>query len=297
MDVTTPPAAPPAEHLATLLPPEVDLDTGAGLRHEAAVPVWYGMVWGRLGRGDLAWAQWDRVRLPALQPWIAAERGRLLRELGDHAAAEALEWPALLAAADPVDQAMLRISLAADAVGRADAATARRRLGGALASLDDAPGSPRRDRQRLRAAWVGVEVALLTGGSSASALATGVAPEVALLPSLTVAGEEPAAPRSHGAAPSTGPRAQTVHYPPAYAAGTCFHRAKGCLFAAVLHRDRRLLAPAAELAPPALAWAVDLALADLAAGDGDVEVAAEARQRGLAARDAIVPPRTTDPIR
>jgi hypothetical protein len=287
---------PPAAHLADLVPPDVDLDTGTGLRHGAAVPVWFGVVWGRLGRGDLAWAQWERVRLPALQPWIAAERGRLLRELGDHAAAEAREWPALLAAEDPVDQAMLRISLAADAVGRADVATASRRLDGALATLDDAPASPRRDRQQLRAAWVGVEVALLAG----------VAPEEALLPRLAATGEASAEAMATGVAtgvtsatgeasatgePSAArPTALRVHYPPAYAAGTRFHRAKGCLFAAVVRRDRRLLVPAAELAPPALAWAVDLALADLAAADGDVEGSARARRRGLAARDAIVPP-------
>ncbi|MFU8841646.1 MAG: hypothetical protein ACNA8R_13145, partial [Nitriliruptoraceae bacterium] len=136
------PPVPPVDALARLLPPEVDLATGAGLRHEAAVPVWYGMVWGRLGRGDLAWAQWDRVRLAVLQPWIAAERGRLLRELGDHRAAAALEWPALAAAEDPVDQVMLRLSLAADAVGLGDLAAARRRLAGAsaqLAVIDDDP--------------------------------------------------------------------------------------------------------------------------------------------------------------
>ena len=103
--------APPAEALARLLPPEVDLARPA--RHASARPVWLGMVWSRLGRADLAWAFWDRVGATPVQPWLAAERGRVLRELGLHGEAERLEWPALAAVEDEVDRAMLHVSLVA----------------------------------------------------------------------------------------------------------------------------------------------------------------------------------------
>jgi hypothetical protein len=223
------------------------------------------MVWGRLGRGDLAWAQWDRVRLAVLQPWIAAERGRLLRELGDHRAAAALEWPALAAAEDPVDQVMLRLSLAADAVGIGDLAAARRRLAGAREQLAALPDGPRRDRQRLRAAWVAVEVALLAGEP----------PPTDLLPRW-----------GSGGPPDPAAMADLV-LPAPYASGTDFHRAKGCLFAGVVAGDRALLHLAARDAPPALRWAVHLALASL--GGSDTEVA-RARAQAEADRARVVPP-------
>lgn len=227
-----PPPIPPAEVLADLLPPDV---TGpAGLRHEAARPVWHGVAWSRLGRADLAWAHWDRVRLPALQPWIAAERGRVLREFGLHARAEAIEWPALLDADDPVDAAMLRISLAADAVGLGDLDRARRRLEAARDAVTALPDGARAARQRLRAAWVGVEVAALGGEPLPTAR-------------LPVWDEATGAPRQ-----------------PADAAyGSRFHAAKGLLFGAIAHEDPRLLDAAADLAPPVIAWAVQLARADL----------------------------------
>jgi hypothetical protein len=280
---TPPPAppVPPAEALARLLPPEVDLATGAGLRHEAAVPVWFGMVWGRLGRGDLAWAQWDRVRLAVLQPWIAAERGRLLRELGDHRAAAALEWPALAAAEDPVDQVMLRLSLAADAVGLGDLAAARRRLAGASEQLETLSDGPRRERQRLRAAWVAVEVALLAGDPAPTALlprwGSVAPPDLAALPGLDALPDLAAQPAPGGA----------LVLPAPYASGTVFHRAKGCLFAGVLARDRTLLHLAARDAPPALRWAVYLALASLGGSDAEV---AHARARAETDRARVVPP-------
>jgi len=284
---TPAPPVPATEALARLLPPEVDLGSGAGLRHEAAVPVWFGVVWGRLGRGDLAWAQWDRVRLAALQPWIAAERGRLLRELGDHRAAAVWEWPALAAAEDPVDQVMLRLSLAADAVGLADLAAARRRLAGAEQQLDELPAGPRRDRQRLRAAWVAIEVALLAGGPAPTELLprwredrpppTGGADRVP-------AGAAPTA--AVPAAAAADPAAAVV-WPAPYASGTAFHRAKGCLFAGVLARDRALLHLAAREAPPALRWAVHLAVASLGGADDEV---ARARDLAAAARAEVVPP-------
>ena len=145
--------APSPDDLARLLPPEVDLARPA--RHASARPVWLGMVWSRLGRGDLAWQFWDRVKARGVQPWLAAERGRVLRELGLHEEAERLEWPALAAAEDPVDRAMLRVSLVADAVGRGDVDGAVRRLEAAREAVADAGRlAPR--RTPAAAAHVGV---------------------------------------------------------------------------------------------------------------------------------------------
>jgi hypothetical protein len=228
----TPPMPPPAEALARLLPP--DVRSSRPWRHEAAAPVWQGVVWGRLGRGDLAWEHLDRVRLPALQPWIAAERGRILRELGLHAAAEALEWPALLTATDPVDIAMLRVSLAADAVGMGDVDRAVRRLSAASDALAELPDDPRSARQRLRGTWVGVEVAWLSGSP----------PSPAGLPCWDATTGAPS-------------------FPPEHAWGSEFHTAKGLLFGGVVHAEPLLLDAAADIAPPVLAWAVQLARADV----------------------------------
>lgn len=245
-----PPPPPPSDALATLLPPDVDLD--AGWRHEAARPVWYGVVWGRLGRGDLAAAHLDRVRLPELQPWVAAERGRLLRELGLHARAEALEFPALVQAADAGDEAMLRISLTADAVGLGDVDRAVRRLEAASDALARCPEGPRAARQRLRYAWVAAEVAFLTGGR----------PTGEGLPKLGEDGE--------------------VVWPADQRWGTTFHAAKGLLFGGVVAGEPRLLDLAAAHAPPVLRWAIELARAD-AGRDGAFEAARRAWR-------AIVPP-------
>ena len=250
------PPPPSADDLAGLLPPEVELPTGVELRRDApaeeVTSVWYGVVWGRLGRGDLAWGWFDRVRVPALGAWLAGERGRLLRELGGHGAAEQLELAALPAAVDPIDAALLGVSLAADAVGRADAGLARQRLTGAQRLLAELPDSPRRDRQLLRAGWVEVEVALLTGA----------APPTHLLPRLRGDGE--------------------LELPAPHRSGSRFHTAKGCLFAGVVRREPELLERAAGLAPPALLWAVHLARASL--GAPGAEAAA------TAARQLVVPP-------
>jgi hypothetical protein len=250
------PPVPPDDALADLLPPDVVLGRGRplGVRHPAAVPVWYGVVWSRLGDASRAWTHFDRVRLPALQPWIAAERGRVLRELGLHADAEALEWQALLRADDAVDAAMLRISLVADAVGAGDLERAQRRLAAARDAVADLADGPRAARQRLRLAWVGVEVAALAGGP------------------LPTAG-----------LPWWDEVAGRPVQPPDAAAGTRFHRAKGLLFAGVATGDHRLLAAAAAQAPPVLAWAVHLARHDLAGEDAALD---DAR----AAWAAIVPP-------
>jgi hypothetical protein len=217
--------------LAALLPPDVDL--AGSLRHEAARPVWIGMVWGRLGRGDLAWAWFDRVGLPELQPWIGAERGRLHRELGRHARAEEIEWRALVRAEDPVDAAMLRVSLAADAVGHGDVQAATSRLHAAREAVVALADGPRAARQRLRLGWVEVEVAWLRGEP----------PPTDVLPVWEEGADAP-------------------RFPPDHAAGSTFHAAKGLLFAGVVRRDLRLLEAAAREAPPALAWAVHRARSD-----------------------------------
>lgn len=241
--------APPAEALARLLPPEVDLARPA--RHASARPVWLGMVWSRLGRGDLAWAFWDRVGATSVQPWLAAERGRVLRELGLHGEAERLEWPALAAVEDEVDRAMLHVSLVADAVGRADVETATRRLAIAREVVLGLPDTPRAARQRLRLTWVGVEVAWLAGAS----------PDPTGLPSVV-----------DGA----------VRMPSDLVHGTEFHRAKALLFGGLVARSLDLLDRAAAMAPPVLAWAVHLARDDHGA-DGALDAARRVRR-------GVVPP-------
>lgn len=191
-----------------------------------------------MGRGDLAWAFWDRVGAAGLRAWVAAERGRVLRELGLHAEAERVEWPALAAAEDPVDRAMLQVSLAADAVGRGDVDTAVRRYGVARAAVAALPDSPRAARQRLRATWVGVEVAW----------ASGDVPSAAGLPRAP----------AHGAPVEPTMPADLAH-------GSAFHRAKALLFGGLVAGSLEMLDLAAADAPPVLAWAVHLARGDLGA--------------------------------
>lgn len=221
------------------------------IRSSGAAAVWNGVVWGRLGRGDRAWEWWDSVDEEHLQPWIAAERGRVLRELGLHVNARELEEAALRETHDLVDMVMLRLSLAADAVGLGEESAARRSLGTAGSLLGELPVDERVQRQRLRRRWVEVEVELL-GGSRPS-------PD-----GLPTAGDN-------------GPV-----FPMDYGAGTDFHRAKGLLFAGVVREDPDLLRRASELAPPALRWAVELARLDT--GDDD------AARRATAAWNQVVPP-------
>lgn len=228
--------APPPDDLARLLPSDVDLSRPD--RHASSRAVWLGIVWSRLGRADLAWSFWDRVGARALQPWLAAERGRVLRELGLHEEAERLEWPALAGAEDPVDAAMLRVSLTADAVGRGDVEGAVRRLEAARDAVGALLDSPRAARQRLRLTWVGVEVAWVTGGR----------PSTAGLPRLRRDGQ--------------------LELPADLRHGSAFHHAKALLFGGLVARSLGLLDRAAEVAPPVLAWAVHLARADAGAPDG-----------------------------
>ncbi len=238
---------PPASAAARLLPPDA---VGVGpLRRD----VWTGVVWSRLGRGDRAWSWWRRAaaalhadldpgsgtEVRHVRAWIAAERGRVLRELGLHAHAEALETPALLAlrarpGTGPVGEAMLLVSLAADAVGRHRTELAGHRLAAAREALTRAGDAPRVARQRLRASWVEVEIAFLRG----------VWPDPDTLPHWDPVGQRPV-------------------LPPDHAHGTDFHTAKGLLFAGVVARDPRLLRAALDLAPPVLGWAVALALEDV----------------------------------
>lgn len=238
---------PPTSAIVRLLPPDVDV---AGTLRRG---IWTGVVWSRLGRGDRAWDWWrwagaalrarggvgSDAERRALRAWIAAERGRVLRELGLHGHAEALEVPALLTlrarpGTDPVGEAMLLVSLAADAVGRGRSELASHRLAAAHELLVRVPNAPRVARQRLRASWVAVEVAFLRG----------VPPDASTLPRWDQDAQRPVLPADH------------VH-------GTDFHAAKGLLFAGVVARDPRILRAALELAPPVLRWAVALALDDV----------------------------------
>lgn len=242
---------PPDEALDELVPVDVPVDP-TDLRHPAELDVWYGHVWSRLGRGDLAWEWWDQVEVEVLGPWVAAERARVLRELGLHAAASWYDELGLSTVHDPVEMVMLRLGLAADALGLGDAEGAAIRFGAADALLRTLPDGPRTARQRLRRSWVAVELSAF----SAAEL------DLDTLPDLDEDGE-----------PS---------FPDDYDSGTRFHRAKGLLFAAIARRDADLLDAAAAAAPPMLLWAVELARADR--GDEGAD------DRAREAWDAIVPP-------
>lgn len=255
----TQPPTPSEDQLARLLPADVPADP-TRQRHPAELDAWYGHVWSRLGRGDYAWAWWDRGdEAEVLRPWVHAERGRVLRELGLYAEAERHDAAGLAIAMDPVDIVMLRLGLTADAVGRGDAEAARLRFQSASPLLDALHDGPRVARQRLRRSWVAVEVAMVTGDEV----------PVDGLPDW----------RS----------GEGVIWPEDYEAGTDFHRAKGLLFAGVARKDAELLDAAAELAPVGMRWAVELARADR--GDD------EALQR---ARDAwarmVMPPGTAEGV-
>ena len=232
---------PPDEALDDLVPLDVPADPTA-LRHPAELDVWYGHVWSRLGRGDLAWAWWDQVEAEVLEPWIAAERGRVLRELGLHAAASWYDELGLSNVYEPVEMVMLRLGLAADAIGLGDSEGARIRFGAADSLLRTLPDGPRAARQRLRRSWVAVELAAFSEEE----------PDLDTLPDLDEDGE-----------PS---------FPDDYRSGTRFHRAKGLLFGGIARRDADLLDAAAAIAPPVLLWAVELARADR--GDPDAEARA-----------------------
>lgn len=222
---------PPDGALGELLPPDV---RGAltDLRHPEAVDVWHGVVWSRLGRADLAWAWWDGVASADLGPWVAAERGRVLRELGLHGPAQRYDRAGLESATDIVDVCMLRLGLTADAVGRGDLDQAQLRLGSVAPLLRTLPDGPRVARQRMRLSWVRVEVAFLAGEE----------PPVDGLPSFS---------------PEGG-----VSFPDDYRHGSVFHAAKGLLFAGIARDEGRLLDAAVDIAPPVLRWAVHLARDD-----------------------------------
>lgn len=232
-------------------------------RGAQAARVWDGVVWSRLGRGDLAWASWDLVDDVELAPWVDAERGRALRELGLHGRAERHDLDGLRRATDPIDETALWIGLTADAVGVGDADTATIRLAAAADALESAPAGPRRDRQRLRLTWVEAEVAALTDDPSmASSVADGPWPWV---------------------------EGDRLRFPPVFDAGTVFHRAKGALFRGTLDADRTMLRAGLVLAPPVLTWAFHLALADLG------EPGAVGRAR-TAWRDVTPPPHVADAV-
>ena len=218
---------------------------------DATAAAWYGVVWGRLGRGDRAFAWWDGCDDPALQPWLLGERGRIVRELGLHTIARGYDEGGLVDATDLTDVVLLRLSLAADAVGEGNESGARRSLGTASSILDELDVDDRVRRQRLRRRWIEVEIALLAGGQ----------------------------PGADGL-PAQGGREPT--FPADYDAGTDFHRAKGLLFAGIAREDEGLLRQASALAPPALRWAAELARLDSGSED--------AAGKAVEAWAQIVPP-------
>ncbi len=218
---------PPAAAVKAFTP----ADVRAKLRHPKAQPVWHGIVWSRLGRCDLAWQWWESCDTTVLQPWILAEQARVLRELGLHLDAEAHDAEGLAMARDEVDAAMLRIGLVADAVGRGDSRLCNQRLGVATHDVENLTESPRAARQRLRLAWVEVEVCQLTNRE----------PMTFNLPASVDDG---------------------IDFPPDFEHGSDFHRAKGLLFGSIARHDPKLLEAAVALAPPMLLWAVHLARAD-----------------------------------
>jgi hypothetical protein len=102
-------------------------------------------------------------------------RASHLRQLGRHAAAEPLDTAALAAATDPEARADALVGLVADAVGRLDLTTARRRLDAARAELAGRVGSRSGGdsewRPQVRLAWVTAEVSLLGGDPAAAVTA------------------------------------------------------------------------------------------------------------------------------
>jgi hypothetical protein len=102
-------------------------------------------------------------------------RASHLRQLGRHAEAEALDSAALAAATDPEARADALVGLVADAVGRLDLTTARRRLDAAGAEwagqVGRRPGDHSGWRPQVRLAWVTAEVALLGGDPAAAVTA------------------------------------------------------------------------------------------------------------------------------
>lgn len=249
MDLLTgAPLPPPAEAVADLVPADLR-DDPTRLRHPEVAELLHGMVWTRLADGPQAWAWFDRVTAPPLLSWVLAEKGRFLRELGLHEAAEALDLEALAIAADLTDVVRARVSLVADAIGRGEFEVARLRLEAVDAILGRTEVTPSLARQRLRRSWVAVEVALVHG--------------------------EP--PPTDGLPHLDGGQ---VWFPPEQAHGTRFHAAKGLLFGFAATGDERLLDLAAADAPPMLAWAVHLARAD-AGGTGALEAAKQSWARVL----------------
>lgn len=222
------PKPPPDDACARLLPPDVP----ESHPHPRAIEVHNGVVWSLLGRCDLAWEWWEACDVDELQPWIMAEQGRVLRELGLHLDAESYDAEGLVLARDPIDAATLRIGLVADAVGRGDSRLCNQRLGVATHDVENLQDGPRTARQRIRLAWVEVEVALLTNREP-------------MLFGLPAAGED-----------------ATIDFPPDFEHGSDFHRAKGLLFGGIARHEPRLLDAALELSPPMLTWAIHLARAD-----------------------------------
>ena len=276
---------PPAPRaLARLLPPDVDAERvrRAGDGSDLVATVWHAIAWSRLGRIDRASDLLDRAvpRDGDERGWVAAERARLLRELGLHDEAHAIETPASNDARDPGVVALLRTGLAADAVGRGEADAAITSLGEAVTALRALPArAPTTARARLRLSWVAAEVALMTGRATDDVVGDVARTTGVVLPSLPtwVGGQE----------------GGSVAWPAEHDAGSDAHRAKGLLFSGTVGRSEVLLRAADELAPPMLAWAIALARADLADASGTArgrDDAGRLRARAREVRAGVVLP-------
>lgn len=166
-------------------PPAGALPLVAGLDPAGPVPDrvrWLaGVCLGALGRYRTA----ERWLLPG--PGASSTTSSLalscrashLRQLGRHGAAEPLDTAALAAAADPDERADALVGLVADAVGRLDLPTARRRLAAARDELGQSDVRPSAGdgtwRPAVRLAWVTAEVSLLGDDPAAAVAAAGAA--------------------------------------------------------------------------------------------------------------------------
>src|SRR5215207_9421829 len=129
---------------------------------------------GALGRYRAAerWLRPDLAASPTASSLGLSCRASHLRQLGRHAEAEPLDTAALTAATDPEARADALVGLVADAVGRLDLTTARRRLGAARAELAGRRSDGDSEwRPGVRLAWVTAEVALLGGDPAAAVTA------------------------------------------------------------------------------------------------------------------------------
>jgi hypothetical protein len=129
-----------------------------------------GICLGAVGRYRTAerWLLPGPAASPTASSLALSCRASHLRQLGRHAEAEPLDTAALAAATDSEARADALVGLVADAVGRLDLTTARRRLAGAEVACRDGDSGW---RPEVRLAWVTAEVSLLGGDPAAAVTA------------------------------------------------------------------------------------------------------------------------------